>query len=202
MFDCATLDRLPADPLEASPGGAHVTESLSLLCRGITHTHRGRIAVVSSFGADSAVLLALVAEVDPRTPVIFVDTKQHFAETLAYRDTLARQLGLTDVRTVGPRDLELQNADPAAELWRYDPDACCNLRKVTPLDRALAPFQAWISGRKRHQTLTRTALPPPRRSSATRAHRLASINWSLPPYSISNGAPVVRLSRKRAMQGA
>lgn len=164
MFDCATLDRLPAELL-AAPDGISlarvppVQDSLALLCHSITRTHRGRIAVVSSFGADSAVLLALVAEIDPSTPVIFVDTRQHFPETLAYRDALTQQLGLTDVRTVGPREQDLAATDPTAELWRYDPDACCRLRKVSPLDRALAPFQAWISGRKRHQTLTRIALP-------------------------------------------
>jgi phosphoadenosine phosphosulfate reductase len=170
MFDCTTLDR----PFEITPELApdfapnlappprhapHVEESLDILCAAIKHDHQGRIAVVSSFGADSAVLLALVAEIDPTTPVLFVDTRQHFVETLAYRDTLIRTLGLTRVRTIGPTDSELTNADPDAELWKYDPDACCRLRKVTPLDRALAPYGAWITGRKRHQTLTRVALP-------------------------------------------
>jgi phosphoadenosine phosphosulfate reductase len=169
MFDCMTYEPpvnwtyTPAQNLavatsvQATP--RHVEESLATLCRAINYDHAGRIAVVSSFGAQSAVLLALVAEIDPATPVLFVDTRQHFAETLAYRDALIRTLGLTGVRTVGPRDSELANADPTAELWKYDPDACCALRKVTPLDRALAPFEAWITGRKRHQALSRVALP-------------------------------------------
>ncbi len=169
MFDCMTYEPSaqwafsPAQSLAVDaavrPMPAHVAESLALLCRAINSDHAGRIAVVSSFGAESAVLLALVAEIDPATPILFVDTRQHFPETLAYRDALIRTLGLTGVRTIGARESELANADPTAELWKYDPDACCALRKVTPLDRALAPFDAWITGRKRHQALTRIALP-------------------------------------------
>ncbi len=157
MFDCATLDWLiTTAPARQAP---HVAASLRVLGRALLCDHPGRVAVVSSFGADSAVLLALVAEIDPATPVVFVDTRQHFPETLAYRDTLVRHLGLSDVRSIGAADTELVANDPAAELWKYDPDACCALRKVTPLDRALAPFDAWISGRKRHQSATRAALP-------------------------------------------
>ncbi len=165
MFDCLTFDALPDLSTQNSadaayPGAApgHVVDSLRLLHRAIRCDYTGRIAVVSSFGADSAVLLALVAEIDPSTPVLFVDTRQHFAETLAYRDKLAGVLGLTGVRSLSASAQELAEADPEAELWRYDPDACCTLRKVTPLDRALVPFDAWITGRKRHQTLGRIAL--------------------------------------------
>ena len=157
MFDCTcpagfTDTTGLVDQLCARHAGA-------VALRGaLTQDFRGRIAVVSSFGAESAVLLALVAEIDPATPVLFVDTQQHFPETLAYRDELVRFLGLTDVRSVGPTAAEIAAHDPPGELWRFDPDACCRLRKVTPLDRALAPFDAWVTGRKRHQTLTRTAL--------------------------------------------
>ena len=156
MLDCITFNGLSDETVAEVP--AHVAESLAIV-RDALRENPGRVAVVSSFGAESAVLLALVAEVDPATPVVFVDTRQHFRETLAYRDTLVSVLGLSDVRSVGPSDAELVANDPGAELWRYDPDACCALRKVTPLDRALAPFDAWISGRKRHQSATRAALP-------------------------------------------
>jgi phosphoadenosine phosphosulfate reductase len=156
MFDCASLANVPdmSEPEPASPGRT----GIRLLERAIRSDYAGRIAVVSSFGAESAVLLALVADIDPATPVIFVDTRQHFAETLAYRDRLIRALGLTGVRSLGPSDAEVAQNDPGAELWRYDPDACCRFRKVTPLERALAPFEAWVTGRKRHQALTRSAL--------------------------------------------
>jgi phosphoadenosine phosphosulfate reductase len=162
MFDCTSQDSDfslgdAAWPRGSAPG--HVAESVRILRRGLLCDHAGRVAVVSSFGAESAVLLALVAEVDATTPVFFVDTGQHFAETLAYRDELTQVLGLADVRTVALRADERAAQDPQGELWKYDPDACCRLRKVTPLDRALAPFEAWVTGRKRHQALTRVALP-------------------------------------------
>ncbi|SOB87584.1 phosphoadenylylsulfate reductase (thioredoxin) [Sphingomonas guangdongensis] len=120
----------------------------------------GRVAVVSSFGAESAVLLDLVAAVDPATPVLFLDTGRHFAETLAYRDTLAARLGLSDVRVIAPDPAEIAKRDAAGERWSYDPDGCCDIRKVRPLARALAGFDASITGRKAFQAATRAALPP------------------------------------------
>ena len=111
----------------------------------------GRIALVSSFGAESAVLLHMAAAIDPALPVIFLDTGKLFPATLAYRDALVARLGLADVRAARPEDAALAAADPAGRLWESDPDRCCGLRKVAPLDRALAPFDAWISGRKRFQ---------------------------------------------------
>ncbi len=161
MFDCTCLERVqlteePFSALAACPAHLH---GLDVLHRAITNDYAGRIAVVSSFGAESAVLLALVAEIDPTTPVLFLQTGQHFAETLAYRSELAARLCLTDVRDIGPTAADRAANDPADELWRYDPDACCRFRKVTPLERALASFDAWVTGRKRHQALTRVALP-------------------------------------------
>jgi phosphoadenosine phosphosulfate reductase len=119
----------------------------------------GRTAVVSSFGAESAVLLHLVASVDPSTPVIFLDTLKHFPETLAYRDLLIERLGLTDVRIVRPDAERLAQRDATELRWSYDPDGCCEIRKVEPLARALADFDASITGRKGFQSATRTALP-------------------------------------------
>ncbi len=160
MLDCscATAD---TETCLGAPGAEACVrlDGIALLARAIRRDFAGRIAVVSSFGAESAVLLSLVADIDPATPILFVDTGQHFAATLDYRDTLARRLGLSDVRSVGPTQAELADNDPGAELWRYDPDACCRFRKVTPLERALAPFDAWVTGRKRHQAITRVALP-------------------------------------------
>ena len=118
-----------------------------------------RIAVVSSFGADSAVLLHLVAGIDRAVPVLFVDTGRHFAETLTYRDRLIRHLGLSDVRSIGPAPAEVARLDADASRANWDPDGCCAFRKVEPLERALGDFDAWISGRKRFQTATRQALP-------------------------------------------
>ncbi|MGC8476679.1 MAG: phosphoadenylyl-sulfate reductase [Acetobacteraceae bacterium] len=131
-------------------------ETTALLRVLIGERFAGRIALVSSFGAESAVLLHLVAGIDPTLPVIFLDTGQLFAETLAYRDRLVARFGLRDVRTAGPGPL----ADPAGTLWREDPDRCCGIRKVQPLEDALAPFDAWISGRKRYHGGERAALSP------------------------------------------
>jgi phosphoadenosine phosphosulfate reductase len=119
----------------------------------------GDAAIVSSFGAESAVLLHLAASLDRAVPVIFIDTRRLFAETLAYRDTLIARLGLTDVRTIGPTAADEERRDPRGALFAIDPDQCCHFRKVEPLARALEPFSAWITGRKRHQAATRASIP-------------------------------------------
>jgi phosphoadenosine phosphosulfate reductase len=118
-----------------------------------------RLAVVSSFGTESGVLLAAAAAVDPSIPVLLIDTGYLFPETLAYRDQLAGQLGLTDIRSIAPDAAELAAQDAEGELNMSDPDACCALRKVRPLARALAGFDGWINGRKRFQGGDRTAIP-------------------------------------------
>lgn len=112
---------------------------------------REQLAVVSSFGTESAALLKVVADVDPAIPVVFLDTGWLFEETLAYRDTLIAALGLKDVRSITPLEETLTREDPDRDLWFSNPDACCRIRKVEPLARALKPFAAWINGRKRFQ---------------------------------------------------
>ena len=118
----------------------------------------GRIAVVSSFAAESVVLLHHVAAVDPTTPILFLNTGKLFGETLRYRDRLQDVLGLTDIRAIGPHPDDRKKADPEGTLWSRDPDACCDFRKVVPLSRAIAGFAATITGRKRFQTATRAAM--------------------------------------------
>ena len=120
---------------------------------------RGHLALVSSFGTESAALLKVMADVDPGIPVVFLDTGWLFRETLDYRDTLTRQLGLTDVRSIRPLEETLSREDPDKELWFSDPDACCRIRKVEPLARALKPFSAWLNGRKCFQGGARTDIP-------------------------------------------
>lgn len=119
----------------------------------------GKIAVVSSFGAESAVLLDLVADVSKSVPILFVDTEHLFEETLLHRDRLVERLGFTDVRTIRPNPADVAARDPERWLWNDDPDACCALRKVAPLAAAIEEFDAWISGRKRFQAATRAAIP-------------------------------------------
>jgi phosphoadenosine phosphosulfate reductase len=120
---------------------------------------REHLALVSSFGTESAALLKVMADVDPAIPVIFLDTGWLFEETLAYRDTLIATLGLRDVRSIKPLEETLTREDPDRELWFSDPDACCRIRKVEPLARALKPFSAWINGRKRFQGGARAEIP-------------------------------------------
>jgi phosphoadenosine phosphosulfate reductase len=120
---------------------------------------KGRIALVSSFGAESAALLHLVAQIDPSLPVIFLETGKHFAQTLSYRKKLAARLGLTNVRDVSPGAAALSEHDPNGDLWRRDADACCTIRKVRPLAAELEGFDAWITGRKQFHGGSRLALP-------------------------------------------
>jgi len=108
-----------------------------------------KIALVSSFGAESAVLLHMAAQVDPDIPVLFLDTGMLFGQTLDYRQQLAHRLGLTNVRDLRPTFEDLAVTDPHADLWKTDTDACCHIRKVVPLNTALEGFSAWITGRKR-----------------------------------------------------
>jgi phosphoadenosine phosphosulfate reductase len=110
-----------------------------------------KIALVSSFGAESAVLLHMAAQIKPDLPVLFLDTGMLFGQTLDYRQQLAHRLGLTDVRDLRPQFQDLAVHDPAADLWKTNTDACCHIRKVLPLERALEGFDGWITGRKRFQ---------------------------------------------------
>ena len=130
-----------------------------ILAAALNEVFPGRIAVVSSFGAEAAVLLHLVATIDRSTPVLFADTGRHFAETLAYRDALAARLGLAGLRSVGPSASDTEALDPELTRAVWDPDGCCAFRKVEPLTRALVDFDAWISGRKRFQAVTRNDIP-------------------------------------------
>ncbi len=129
-----------------------------LLADLIRHQYPGSVALVSSFGADSAVLLHMVAGIDPATPVLFLETGMLFPETLAYQRALAGRLGLGDVRLIRPDPADLAGDDPDGTLHRENPDGCCFLRKTLPLRRALAPFGAWITGRRRAQAATRAGL--------------------------------------------
>ncbi len=134
-------------------------EGLDLLRPMIEDVFRGRIALVSSFGTESAVLLDLVAQIDPATPVLVLDTGQLFEETRRYWRELEAKLSLTDLRVLEPEPVRLAAEDPDKQLWYFDPDRCCALRKVAPLARGLEPFAAWITGRKRFQGGQRGDLP-------------------------------------------
>lgn len=118
----------------------------------------GRVAMVSSFGADSAVLLHMIAQINRDLPVLFIDTLALFPETVAYQKRLAAHLGLRNVQTITPDREELFARDPDGLLHRADTESCCQLRKAEPLARALAGYDGWITGRKRYQAATRADL--------------------------------------------
>jgi phosphoadenosine phosphosulfate reductase len=152
-----TAGDLPrAEELDRALRDASPAEVIAAALKAVGREH---LALVSSFGTESAALLKVMADVDPAIPVIFLDTGWLFEETLAYRDTLIAKLGLRDVRSIKPLEQTLSREDPNRELWFSDPDACCRIRKVEPLARALAPFGAWINGRKRFQGGLRAEIP-------------------------------------------
>jgi phosphoadenosine phosphosulfate reductase len=130
----------------------------AVLERALTDPQVGRIGLVSSFGAESVVLLHLISIMDRKTPVLFIDTEMLFAETLAYQLDLTERLHLENVQIIKPDRAALFERDNEGVLHVHDTDACCALRKVEPLERALKPFDAWITGRKRYQGGKRAAL--------------------------------------------
>lgn len=135
------------------------TETSEMLETVLKERMVGDIAIVSSFGAESAVLLHLVSRVDANVPVLFLDTGKHFPETLDYRDLLVKQLGLTNLINLVPDAEELAKKDENGLRWSYDPDGCCEIRKVKPLEKALLGYDASFSGRKAFQAATRATLP-------------------------------------------
>ncbi|MDE1466931.1 phosphoadenylyl-sulfate reductase [Aurantiacibacter sp. D1-12] len=141
-----------ADALNARFDGV---DALTMLRALFAEGTLGRVAVVSSFGTESAVLLDLVAKADASIPVIFVDTLKMFPETLAYREELIARFGFTNSQVVTPDEAVLAAKDETGLRWSYDPDGCCAIRKVEPLARAKAGLDAWISGRKAFQSSTR-----------------------------------------------
>jgi len=138
-----------------------------------------RITIVSSFGAESVILLHMISQIEPNLPVIMLNTGKLFGETLRYRDRLQDKLKLTDVRTNFPHPDDLLADDPKGSLWQRDADACCDLRKVRPQARAVAPFDALITGRKRFQTGTRATMDIIERDTDGRFKLNPLANWQL-----------------------
>jgi phosphoadenosine phosphosulfate reductase len=153
-----TAPRFTADEvaaLNARFAGMATQEMLGVVLReGLA----GRIAAVSSFGAESAVLLYLIASIDPSVPVLFLETGKHFSETLAYRDEIVAKLRLTNLINLTPDPLALAARDGTGLRWSYDPDGCCEIRKVRPLAAALNGFDSSFTGRKGFQSATRAGL--------------------------------------------
>ncbi len=156
-FDEVTADT--TERLKRLNEALRTASAETILEATIAREFTGELAYVSSFGAESVVMLALIADVDPGLPVIFIDTGMHFPQTLDHRDEVISTLGLTNVQTILPNATEVEAQDPKRTLWKSDTDACCEVRKVRPLEPALAAYGAWITGRKRFHGGARTQLP-------------------------------------------
>ena len=152
-------DKLRSLGIMALNGMFDEMDGVSVLRQAVTELLPDDIAIVSSFGADSSVLLHMLAQVDPTLPVYFLETGKHFPETLDYVRTLEKTLGLTNVRWLTPDPKDVARFDPSGDLWETDPDSCCHIRKTEPLEIAIAEFGGWVTGRKRYQTAERGVLP-------------------------------------------
>ncbi len=135
------------------------SDAQTILKHALDDVQIEQVALVSSFGAESVVLLHMVAQINPDTPVLFLDTEMLFPETLAYQQQVAEQLGLRDMRVIRPSRAKLMERDVDGILHTFDTDACCTLRKTEPLEEALQGFGGWITGRKRVQGGQRAQLP-------------------------------------------
>jgi len=166
--------------------------AFSVLERALTDGDTGRVAMVSSFGAESVVLLHMVAVLDRATPILFVDTEMLFGETLTYQRAVAERLGLRDMRVTRASRTRIAAHDPDAMLHQDDPDACCRLRKTEPLEHALAPFDTWITGRKRFQGGARAGLEFFEAEGANRIKINPLAHWTrdnIREYMVNNRLP-------------
>ncbi len=159
--------------------GYETLAATDILRHALTTQFAGRIAIISSFGAESVILLHIAAQIDPTVPVIFLNTGKLFGETLRYRDRLQNQLGLTDIRSIAPHPQDLLSKDPKGSLWQSDTDGCCHIRKVLPQARAVAPFEALVTGRKRFQTNARQQMDIVERDTDGRYRINPLANWTL-----------------------
>lgn len=117
------------------------------------------LTLVSSFGAESAVLLHMVSRINANIPIILIDTGKLFKETIRYKDILQTDFGLKNVKVFEPKAELLKEHDPLGGAHLSQSDLCCFIRKVEPLTRALKNTNIWISGRKKYQSASRSNLP-------------------------------------------
>lgn len=164
----------------------------AVLERALKDPDLGKVALVSSFGAESVVLLHLVSVIAPETPVLFIDTRMLFQETLDYQREVAEKLHLCDIRTIRAANPRVQFEDPDGTLHQFSTDACCNVRKVEPLERALKDFDGWITGRKRYQGATRETVDFFEAEGETRIKVNPLAHWGredLEDYIVNNRLP-------------
>ncbi len=172
------LNTVPVQSRVAMPNRLDTGKGPQDILRPALSMLSGKMSLVSSFGADSVVLLHMLAQIAPDTPVLFIDTQMLFRATLGYQKQVAVVLGLTDVRRILPDPGEIFLGDTEGLLHQADTDSCCALRKVAPLQRALEPFDAWITGRKQHQSATRADMATWEDDGAGRLKLNPLANWS------------------------
>lgn len=139
--------------------GAEVNLKLDAVRAVLAHevTGNGDVCLTCSFQAEDVLLTRLAIEIDPQIPVLFLDTGYHFAETYAYRDRIAREWGLNLINLLPEKTVAEQEAEHGL-LYQSAPDRCCGLRKVEPLFKAVAQYRVWLTGLRREQARSRTAL--------------------------------------------
>jgi phosphoadenosine phosphosulfate reductase len=142
-----------ADAAGSELEGAHPTEVL----RWAGDTFGSRFAITSSMG--DAVLTSLAAEAVPGIEVIFLDTGYHFPQTLETRDRVAAELDVKVVTARPQLTVAQQNVKYGQSLYARDPDLCCAMRKVEPLNRLLRGYEAWGSGIRRDESPSRANTP-------------------------------------------
>ena len=113
------------------------------------------LTLACSFGAEDVVLVDMLHKISPRTDIFYLDTDFHFQETYETRDRLAERYGIQFVQVKPKLTPEQQAEEFGDELWKREPNACCNIRKVDPLINILGQYDAWISGVRRDQAPTR-----------------------------------------------
>ncbi|MBD8500583.1 phosphoadenylyl-sulfate reductase [Paenibacillus arenosi] len=113
------------------------------------------ITFACSFGAEDVVLVDMVQKISPSTDIFYLDTDFHFEETYHTRDQIQSHYNLEFVRAAPTITPEQQVEQYGAELWKSDPNKCCNIRKVEPLTQILSKYDAWITGIRRDQAPTR-----------------------------------------------
>jgi phosphoadenosine phosphosulfate reductase len=153
----------------------------------------GRLCLTCSWQRQSSVLVHMLSELELDIPVIELDTQLLFAETYATRDALVERYGLKLIR---PRVLSVaqQHKLEGPNLWERDPDRCCHIRKVEPLEHALEPYEAWITGIRREQSLTRADAKKVEWSERYRVWKIQPIvDWDakrVDAYCLVNEVPV------------
>jgi phosphoadenosine phosphosulfate reductase len=165
MAETRQADRIDTGPLYTEEHAIRLnrmfrgSSTREMLASVIEDGLAGNLTTVSSFGAESVVLLHLIAQIKPDLPILFLDTGKHFKETLEYKAEIIERLGLTNVIDLYPEHEELAQKDETGLRWSYDPDGCCEIRKVKPLAKALAGYDASLTGRKAFQNTERAQLP-------------------------------------------